>query len=110
MSDWHDQILREFIPIVARLTLVADPDGLLLEEGVLAGVRERALISEFEEYRTSKQKRLKVFRFEAVRAGFKKAWQEKSESGYRTIIEVAKKYLRRFSRKTPNSSCGTIRR
>ena len=28
---------------------------------------------------------------EAVRAGFKKAWQDKSEAGYRTIIEVAKK-------------------
>jgi len=34
---------------------------------------------------------LKVFRLEAVRAGFKKAWQEKSNEGYRTIIEVAKK-------------------
>ena len=28
---------------------------------------------------------------EAVCAGFKKAWQEKSEAGYRIIIEVAKK-------------------
>jgi len=41
MSNWRDQILREFTPNVARLTLVADPDGLLLEEGVLAGIRER---------------------------------------------------------------------
>ena len=41
MSNWRDQILREFAPKVARLTLVADPDGLLLEEGVLAGIRER---------------------------------------------------------------------
>jgi len=31
MSSWRDQILREFKPKVARLTLVADPDGLLLE-------------------------------------------------------------------------------
>ena len=41
MSNWRDQILREFTPNVARLTLVADPDGLLLEEGILAGIRER---------------------------------------------------------------------
>jgi len=41
MSNWRDQILRDFTPNVARLTLVADPDGLLLEEGVLSGVRER---------------------------------------------------------------------
>ena len=37
MSNWRDQILREFTPNVARLTLVADPDGLLLEEGILRG-------------------------------------------------------------------------
>jgi len=41
MNSWRDQILREFTPQVARLTLVADPDGLLLEEGVLEGIRER---------------------------------------------------------------------
>ncbi|MGO8746117.1 MAG: BREX-3 system phosphatase PglZ [Thermoguttaceae bacterium] len=41
MSSWRDQILREFTPNVARLTLVADPDGLLLEEGMLEGIRQR---------------------------------------------------------------------
>ena len=41
MSNWREQILREFTPNVSRLTLVADPDGLLLEEGVLAGIHER---------------------------------------------------------------------
>ena len=40
MSSWRDQILREFTPQVARLTLVADPDVLLLEEGILHGIRE----------------------------------------------------------------------
>ena len=66
---------------------VPDPN----KAGDLEKLRERSLLKEFEEYRTSSQKRLKVFRIEAVRAGFKKAWQDKSESGYRTIIEVAKK-------------------
>ncbi len=46
-SSWRDQILKEFTPKVARLTLVADPDGLLVEEnppldpellGLFAGV------------------------------------------------------------------------
>ena len=54
----------------------------------LEKLRERTLMREFEEYRESKQKRLKVFRLEAVRAGFKKAWQERN---YKTIISVARK-------------------
>jgi len=56
--------------------------------GDLEKLRERSLLKEFEEYRDSKQKRLKVFRLEAVRAGFKKAWQERD---YATIITVARK-------------------
>ena len=54
----------------------------------LEKLRERTLIREFEEYRESKQKRLKVFRLEAVRAGFRKAWQDRD---YATIIAVARK-------------------
>ncbi|MQL52296.1 BREX-3 system phosphatase PglZ [Desulfofundulus thermobenzoicus] len=41
MTSWRDHILQEFTPGVARLTLVADPDGLLLEEGILEGIRGR---------------------------------------------------------------------
>ena len=41
MNSWRDHILKEFIPNTARLTLVADPDSLLLEEGILQGIRER---------------------------------------------------------------------
>ena len=41
MNSWRDQILKEFTPQIARLTLVADPDGLLLEEGILQGIHER---------------------------------------------------------------------
>ena len=61
--------------------------------GDLEKLRERALMREFEEYRESKQKRLKVFRLEAVRAGFKKAWQERN---YATIIAVARKIPERI--------------
>jgi len=54
----------------------------------LEKLRERALLREFEEYHQSKQRKLKVFRLEAVRAGFKKAWDNHD---YVTIIEVAGK-------------------
>jgi|GEM_PF-31432 len=56
----------------------------------LEKLRERALLREFQEYveLASSQRKLKVFRLEAVRAGFKKAWQERD---YATIIAVARK-------------------
>ena len=54
----------------------------------LEKLRERALLREFEEYRVGTQKKLKVFRLEAVRAGFKRAWQDRD---YATIIAVARK-------------------
>lgn len=63
---------------------VPDPNKAL----DLEKLRERALLREFEEYKASPQRRLKVFRLEAVRAGFKKAWQERD---YATIITVARK-------------------
>ncbi len=50
--------------------------------------RTRALLREFDEYRQSPQKRLKLFRLEAVRAGFFKAYQDQD---YGTIISVAEK-------------------
>lgn len=49
-ASWRDQILKEFTPQVARLTLVADPDSLLTEEGVLQGIQERGFeLLPFEE-------------------------------------------------------------
>lgn len=41
MANWRDSILKDFQPKVSRLTLVADPDGLLTEEGMLTAIRER---------------------------------------------------------------------
>ena len=50
--------------------------------------RTGILLREFEEYRQSPQRRLRLFRLEAVRAGFFKAYQEQD---YTTIIKVAGK-------------------
>jgi hypothetical protein len=62
------------------------PDPKKAED--LEKLRERALLRDFEEYLESRQRRIKVFRLEAVRAGFKKAWQERD---YSTIIAIAQK-------------------
>lgn len=41
MANWRDHILKDFQPKISRLTLVADPDGLLTEEGMLSAIRQR---------------------------------------------------------------------
>ncbi len=60
--------------------------------GDLEKLREKALFKEFEEYvglaNSQPTKKLKVFRLEAVRAGFKRAWQVRD---YATIVAVANK-------------------
>ena len=67
---------------------VPDPN----KAGDLEKLREHRLLKDFDEYleqaASQPKKKLKVFRLEAVRAGFKKAWQERD---YATIIAVADK-------------------
>lgn len=41
MVGWRDQVLNQFTPQVARLTLVVDPDSLLADEGILQVLQER---------------------------------------------------------------------
>jgi len=50
--------------------------------------REKALLKEFETYLAHPGRRLKEFRLEALRAGFKAAWGKKD---YASIIKVAQK-------------------
>jgi hypothetical protein len=63
---------------------VPDPN----KQGDLDQVRDRALLKEFEEVKESSQRKIKVFRTEAIRAGFKACWQERD---YATIVKVAAK-------------------
>lgn len=63
---------------------VPDPNKQAEREAV----REKSLLREFEEYKTSTQRKIKVFRTEAVRIGFKACWQERD---YGTIVKVAEK-------------------
>ena len=50
--------------------------------------RDKGLLKEFDSYRSFNGRRLKEFRFEALRAGFKTAWGNKD---YKTIIAIAQK-------------------
>lgn len=50
--------------------------------------RERSLLKEFESYKSAPGRKLKEFRLEVLRAGFKTAWVGKD---YKTIIGIAQK-------------------
>ncbi len=51
-------------------------------------LRERTLLTEFEAYKQAKERKLKLFRTEAVRAGFKAAYETQD---YKAIVSVAGK-------------------
>jgi len=55
--------------------------------GDLEKLRDQALLKEFETYKQEK-KQLKIFRLEAIRAGFKKAWADRD---YAAIVLIAGK-------------------
>ena len=63
---------------------VPDPN----KQADLEQIRDRALLKEFEEIKESSQRKIKQFRTEAIRAGFKACWQERD---YATIVKVAAK-------------------
>lgn len=58
------------------------------KEGDLERLRLRTLLREFEDYKTSPKRKIKQFRTEAVRAGFKHCYDEQD---YQTIVDVAAK-------------------
>lgn len=63
---------------------VPDPN----KQADLEKLREKSLLREFNLYvdeMTKSKKKLKEFRTEAIRAGFKKAWSEKD---YQTIVDI----------------------
>lgn len=88
-SNWKDMrnLAKDDPALVAKAKdrwYVPDPN----KQADLDKLRERSLLREFETYKASKQKRLKLFRLEVVRAGFQKAWQI---ADYDTILTVARK-------------------
>ena len=61
------------------------PDPSNLKD--LEKIREKSLLREFQTYVESKSK-LKQFRLESIRAGFKKKW---SENDYKSIVDIAQR-------------------
>ena len=86
MSSWRDEILKEFTPQVARLTLVADPDGLLLEEGILKGIEERGFeLIPFEDH--------VAFRF-AYESRYRSRWDRGELTDLVVVLRAAVSDLR----------------
>lgn len=88
-SNFHD--LRNLEKSTPRLKSKAKdrwfvPDPNKAQD--LEKKREKALLREFEEYRNASGRKLKMFRFEVLRTGFKAAWADKD---YQTILTIAKK-------------------
>ena len=89
-TNWKDlrNLAKDDPSLIAKAKdrwYVPDPN----KAGDLEKLRERDLLKEFEGYKTIKKfKRTDRFRLEAVRAGFKTAWQAKD---YKTIITIAEK-------------------
>ena len=78
---------KEDVELIAKAKgrwYVPDPNKAL----DLEKLREKTLLREFEDYKTSKAKKLKLFRTESVRVGFKAAYDAKD---YATIVSVAQK-------------------
>jgi hypothetical protein len=83
MPELSQALEENFLKDAQDRWYVPDP----AHAGDLDKLRERGLLREFENYVASKGK-LKTFRTEAVRAGFKSAWASRT---YATIIEVARR-------------------
>ena len=82
-DDWRDRILKDFTPKVAPLTLVADPDGLLLEETLLEAIRDRGFeILPFEDS--------VAFRF-AYESRFRSRW-DRGEAADLVIVVPAESH------------------
>ena len=80
MPDWRDRILKELTPGVARLTLVADPDGLLLEAALLEAIRGRGFeIVTFEDH--------VEFRLD-YESRFRSRWDRDEGAGLEVIVRT----------------------
>ena len=97
---------REKMPELAEIleeNFLKDENGKwyipdLTKSGDLAKLREKNLLKEFQSYLESKGK-LKVFRSEAIRAGFSKLWKDKD---YAAIVAVAERLPEQTIQEDPN--------
>jgi hypothetical protein len=85
VSTWRDPILAHFtsdIASVARLTIVADPDELLTEQGIVDGIRQRGFeIIPFEDHVT--------FRY-AYERRFRQVWDAGNGTNLVVLLRAAR--------------------
>ncbi len=88
MANWRDSILKHFQPKIARLTLVADPDGLLTEEGMLSAIRERGFdLIPFDD--------AVAFRF-AYESQYRSLWDTGQKTDLVVLLRSAEQQLNRL--------------
>jgi hypothetical protein len=84
-STWRDPILAQFTPdiaTVARLTVVADPDELLAEQGVIDGIRKRGFeIVPFEDH--------VAFRY-AYERRFREVWDNGKDTNLVVVLRATR--------------------
>ena len=76
--SWRNKILTEFPPGIYQLTLVADPDELLTEEGVTAGLAERG-------YETLNYEDPVAFRY-AYESGYRSRWERGEDAAVVVVL------------------------
>ena len=84
-GTWREPILAQFnrdIASVARLTVVADPDELLTEQGIVDGIRQRGFeIVPFEDH--------VAFRY-AYERRFREVWDNGSDTNLVVVLRAAR--------------------
>src|ERR1035437_5273065 len=84
-ASWRDPILAQFSPeiaTVARLTVVADPDELLTEQGVVDGIRQRGFeIVPFEDH--------VAFRY-AYERRFREMWDNGKDTNLVVVLRATR--------------------
>jgi len=86
MQNWRDCILQHFREPAHRLTLVADPDGLMLEEELLAAIRRNGFdLLPFEDH--------VAFRY-AYESRYRQGWDEGQDTDLVVILRSPEASLR----------------
>jgi hypothetical protein len=88
MANWRETILKNFKPKISRLTLVADPDGLLIEEGMLTAIRDRGFdLIPFDDPI--------VFRF-AYESQYRSQWDQGKNTNLVVVLRSAEQQLNKL--------------
>jgi len=94
LPELLEMLNQNFLEDDVHRWYVPDPN----KEADLEKLREKALLKEFDEY-VARRGKLKVFRTEAVRAGFKSRWAQRD---YATIVSISRRLPESVLQEDPN--------